>query len=170
MAYLGGQTKISPILFQFLLGTILILSGFSVGMQRKEHRSSIQMTLGHCLIIGAILGGVSGLVGIGGGIFLIPVLYAYNIGSPAQIARIASGFILLNSISGLIGQLSKISNFLFPAEHVLLFCAVGLGALLGTQFHLEKLNKQHLQRISMVLIITVGAKLIWEGWKASNAI
>ena len=170
MAYLGGHTAISPTFFQFLLGTVLILSGFAIGIQRTTLHLPIRMPIGHCLIIGGILGGVSGLVGIGGGIFLIPVLYAYNIGSPAQIARVASGFILLNSISGLLGQFSKVANFLFPAGHILLLFAVGIGALLGTQLHLYKLNKQHLQRISMILIISVGAKLIWEGWMACNAL
>ena len=97
MAYLGGKTEISPAFFQLLLGTVLILSGLAIGIKRDQVSFAIPMTVSHCLIIGSVLGGLAGLAGIGGGIFFIPILYAYNIGPPSQIARIASGFILFNS-------------------------------------------------------------------------
>jgi len=170
MAYLGGQTEISPTFFQLLLGTVLILSGFTVGIKRDQMSFAIPMTFSHCLIIGSILGGLAGLVGIGGGIFLIPILHAYNIEPPSQIARIASGFILFNSISGLIGQIGKIENFLFPFGLILLIISVVIGALLGTQLHLRFLNKNQIKRLSMVLIVGVGCKLLWQAWQSYSGV
>lgn len=170
MAYLGGQTELSPTFFQLLLGTVLIFSGFAIGIRQEQLSFKIPMTMTHCLVIGSILGGLAGLVGIGGGIFLIPILHAYNIESPSQIARIASGFILFNSISGLIGQIGKIENFLLPFGLVLLVISVVIGAILGTQLHLKRLNKSQLKRISMVLIIGVGCKLLWQGWQSYNGV
>ena len=168
MAYLGGQMEISPALFQLLLGTVLIISGFSIGIKRAQISFTIPMTIGHCIIIGSILGGLAGLVGIGGGIFLIPILHTYNI-EPAQIARISSGFILFNSIAGIIGQFGKIDNFLFPFGLMLLVIAVLIGALLGTQLHLKRLSKTHIQRISMILIVGVGCRLLLESWNHFSA-
>ena len=170
MAYLGGQSEISPTFFQLLLGTVLIVSGMAIGIKRDNMKTETPMTTIHCLVIGSILGGLAGLVGIGGGIFLIPILHAYNVGSTSQIARIASGFILFNSISGLVGQFEKVDNFLFPFGMIVLSLSVIIGALIGTQLHLKRLNKHHLQKITMILIVGVGCKLLWQGWQSCNGI
>jgi len=164
MAYLGGQTEIPPALFQILLGMVLILSGIAMGVKREGLSLTYPMTLAHCIVIGGILGGLAGLVGIGGGIFLVPILYAYNIGPPAQIARIASGFIFFNSISGLIGQMNKIENFLFPFSLLPMTVAVVLGALIGTQLHLKVLQRKHVRWVTIFLIEFVAVRILWLTW------
>lgn len=164
MAYLGGQTEIPQAIFQILLGTILIFSGIAMGIQREDLSMPYRMTLTHCIVIGGILGGLAGIIGIGGGIFLIPILYAYNIGSPAQIARIASGFIFFNSISGLIGQVTKVENFLFPFSIIPMTVAVMLGALIGTQLHLKILKRKHVRWVTIFLIEFVAVRILWLVW------
>lgn len=162
MAYLGGRTTVAPEVFQLILGSVLIMSGIAMGRREVEQSTTTTMTTAHCLIIGSILGGLAGLVGIGGGIFLIPILHFYNIGSPAQIGRIASGFIWFNSMAGLMGQHSKLTVFGTSDDVWSLLVAVIFGALLGTQLHLRVLSAKHLKRVSMILIIGVGCRLLWQ--------
>lgn len=111
MAYLGGLLPVGRELFTLLLCVTLLLAGLRLlvshrkyGEDEADYRTP-SVPIG--LSAGAVLGFVSGLVGIGGGIFLAPILYNMRAGTPKQIATTASLFILLNSVAGLAGQLQK---------------------------------------------------------------
>ena len=111
------------------------------------------------IIIGGILGFISGIVGIGGGIFLSPILFLIRAGKPKHVVTTASIFILINSISGISGQLTKdivlaeIQNFWF------LFLAVFIGGQLGNYLNLKIFPAKILVLVTAVLVIFVAAKM-----------
>ena len=111
LAYLGGSLSIEKKLFEILLFLVLAIAGtlllfnFKSYDDKEENYKKIPSIIP--VLIGGILGFVSGVVGIGGGIFLSPILFLLRAGKPKHIVTAASLFILLNSIFGIIGQLSK---------------------------------------------------------------
>ena len=111
LAYIGGSLSIERELFEILLflvlssAGILLLFNFKSYDDKKESYKKINPLVS--ISIGGVLGFISGIVGIGGGIFLSPILFLIRAGRPKYIATTASIFILINSISGIIGQLTK---------------------------------------------------------------
>jgi uncharacterized membrane protein YfcA len=112
-------------------------------------------------VLGGALGLLSGIVGIGGGIYLAPVLYLLRWGSSHAIAGTCAVFILVNSISGLGGQLVKsgaeAADIL--AAHWLLLPAVVGGGLLGSLLTVRKVGKTALRILTALLILFVAAQL-----------
>ncbi len=113
MAYLGGRIAISKNLFLILLGISLLAAGSRLLFAKKlaanvDSTNIDQVRIwGRALPIGGVLGFLSGVVGIGGGIFLAPAMYLLKLGRPIQIAAASSFYIFVNSLAGLIGQLTK---------------------------------------------------------------
>lgn len=111
MAYLGGSLPIEKDTFTLLLFISLFVAGLRLLLQHRSYDDdpgnykAIFAWLGIC--IGAVLGFLAGVTGLGGGIFLAPVLYNLRAAPPKQIAATASLFILVNSVAGLLGQLQK---------------------------------------------------------------
>ena len=114
-AFIGASISIEKNLFEILLFFILILAG----------------------IIGSIIGFVSGLVGIGGGIFLSPILFLLKAGYPKHITSTASLFILVNSIFGIGGQLTKDIVFNEFLNYWPLFIAVLIGGQIGSFLNIK---------------------------------
>jgi len=108
MAYIGGSLPIEKQLFEILLFLVLATAGalllfnFKSYDDREESYRKISTFIS--ILIGGLLGFISGIVGIGGGIFLSPILFLLRAGRPKHIVSTASLFILINSISGIIGQ------------------------------------------------------------------
>jgi uncharacterized membrane protein YfcA len=111
MAWLGGRISVSETVFVGLLGLTLLLTAAFLLTKRLRQPSALSVVPRRDwqwgIPAGAGIGLVSGMVGVGGGIFLAPLLYLMRQGSPRRIAALASGFILLNSSAGLAGQLMK---------------------------------------------------------------
>ena len=111
LAYIGGSLPVEKKLFEILLFLVLAIAGilllfnFKSYDDKDESYKKIPPIIS--VFIGGILGFISGVVGIGGGIFLSPILFLLRSGIPKHIVTAASLFILLNSIFGIIGQLSK---------------------------------------------------------------
>ena len=110
-------------------------------------------------LIGVILGFVSGIVGIGGGIFLSPILYFFKAAKPKHIATVASLFILINSIFGLIGQLSKNQNLFELKDFLYLLLAVLIGGQIGNFLNLKLLSSKILALITSLLVIFVAVRM-----------
>ena len=161
--FYGASIQITKELFEILLFIILIVAGFLLFLESKSFNNSkikireIPKILS--FIIGSIIGLISGIVGIGGGIFLSPILFLMKAGYPKQIATTASLFILINSIFGVAGQLTKdiVSNeFLnfWP-----LFLAVFIGGQFGNFLNIKFLSNKTLALITSILVIFVAIRM-----------
>ena len=109
-----------------------ILLLFKFKSYNEDEKSYKKIPIIISIIIGAILGFISGVVGIGGGIFLSPILFLIKAGKPKHIVTAASLFILINSVSGIIGQLTKNEILNQVASYWFLFLIVLIGCLLYT--------------------------------------
>ena len=170
-AWIGGRLPISEILFVGLLGVALLLSGLRLLLQREfvlethERRSISGWQSG---LIGGAIGLLSGLVGIGGGIFLAPVLYSLRWNTPRKIAAACSLFILVNSVAGLSGQVMKLSDseiLSLAIPYWPLLPAVFLGGHIGSWMASKHFDPIILKRLTAALILYVAARLLlrWLG-------
>ena len=165
-AWVGGRLPISETLFIGLLGVTLFLAGLRLlFVKLREHGNETRPThMPLAVLIGTVLGGLAGLVGIGGGIFLAPVLYGLKWGKPRQIAAACSFFILVNSIAGLFGQMLKFQdqNILDQIPtYIPLILAVFVGGQIGAWLSSKKLNPILLKRITACLILVAAVRLLW---------
>lgn len=167
MALLGGLTPIKQPLFTAVLGLSLLVAGALLLLQREpkiEVKSKAPNRFADAAIGGGI-GYLSGLVGIGGGIFLAPVLHLMRWGEARQIAATASFFILVNSLSGLVGQSIKLGNNdsfgdLLPFWP--LAVAVLIGGQIGSWAGVKLLPQVLVRRATGVLIVYVAGQLLWK--------
>ena len=172
-AWLGGRVPISEALFVGLLGTALLVSGLYLAFERAP--KDIPATEGASRQVfvpyatGAAIGLLSGLVGIGGGIFLAPVLYFMKWGTPRQIAAASSLFILANSISGLAGQIMKLQDtdvLHLALPYWPLFPLVIVGGQIGSWLASRKLEPAIVKRLTAILLLYVAARLLISSFPA----
>lgn len=162
LAYLGGLWPIRQEVFFILLGATLVMVSILLWLQPEKNASFSNTkynTVSFKIIIGGALGLLSGLVGIGGGIFLSPILHFIRWDEAKKISAVASFFILVNSISGLIGQLQQRSAldwaFIWP-----LLLVVLIGGQIGSRLGAQKFNPVYVKRITAVLILVAGSKIL----------
>ena len=166
LAYIGGSLPIEKSLFEILLFLVLSVAGIFLLMNFKsyddktESYKKISTTIS--VIIGGILGFVSGVVGIGGGIFLSPILFLIRAGKPKHIVTTASLFILINSISGIFGQLTKNSVFDEVINYWYLFLAVLVGGQIGNFLNLKIFPTRTLSLVTAILVIFVAIRMSFK--------
>lgn len=171
-AFLGGYLDISETLFIGLLGFSLLAAGTRMLWPEKKikdvSKSIINQYYFFPPIIGAALGMLAGLVGIGGGIFLAPVLHLLRWDGAKKIAATCSIFILVNSLAGLIGQMMKLSDTESLGNilgYWLLFPAVLIGGQIGSYMGAKRLNPSTLRFLTALLILYVSARLLFRWWE-----
>lgn len=165
-AWLGGRMPVSQTLFVGLLAASLIVAGLTMLVQPQpaaEKPSAPTAPISwHEPTIGATLGLLAGITGIGGGIFLAPVLHLLRWGRPRAIAGTCALFIFVNSISGLLGQTAKNGPAALVDQiggHWLLFPAVALGGIAGSMTGSTRLKPRHLAVLTAILVLAVGGQL-----------
>jgi uncharacterized protein len=165
-AFLGGRIPIAKELFLALAALSLGIAGVRLlfvgkGVKRADPPTgAVLWSAG--LGAGGIFGFVGGLVGIGGGIFLAPLLYFLRWGEAREIAAMSSFFIFVNSFSGLLGQFQK-SGFTYDIGLMLpLGGAVLLGGQIGTRLSIGHLSPKVLQRITALLVLWVAGGIVWK--------
>jgi len=163
LAYIGGKFQITKEFFQILLFFCLMISGLLILLQASQYKLKNQIIkkipFFVAVIIGAGIGFVSGVVGIGGGIILSPILFNLKAAQPKQIAIAASLFILINSISGFLGQIQKLDNLLQLQPYFYLLLAVLLGGQLGNFLNIKILKPHILAILTSILVIFVALSL-----------
>ena len=168
LAYLGGLTPIKQSTFLMLLGLSLIAAGFALFVPRAADSAAEPAPLARWMPLAvAPLGYLAGLVGIGGGIFLAPLLHSTRWAGTRAIAATTSLFILINSLSGLVGQLSKNGVATFGealGDALPLLIAVVLGGQLGSLLALRWLPERVIRMLTAALTIWAGGQLLYRQW------
>jgi uncharacterized protein len=162
-AFFGASMTVTKELFEILLFVILIIAGIFLLIESKSFNddqikiNSIPKIIS--VLIGSIIGFTSGIIGIGGGIFLSPILFLMKAGYPKQIATTASLFILINSIFGVVGQLTKDIVFDEFLNFWPLFIAVLIGGQIGNFLNIKFLSGKTLAIITSLLVIFVAIRM-----------
>ena len=162
-AFIGGTLIINKEIFEILLFLVLSIAGILLLINNKSYsdKNFIIKKLGFFIsvLIGSILGIISGIVGIGGGIFLSPILFLLKADEPKKIITTASLFILVNSVSGILGQLTKEVIFNEIMLYWPLFTAVLIGGLLGNFLNLKIFSSRVLALTTSLLVIFVAVRM-----------
>lgn len=162
-AWLGGQLPIGETLFVGLLAISLLVAGLLMLWQPYWKREAVAARRARWIepVAGGVLGFLAGVVGIGGGIFLAPLLYLLRWGAPRAIAATCAAFILVNSIAGLAGQASKGLGAAgaVMADHAALFPAVVVGGFIGSGFGAKRIDPKWVRVLTALLILYVAIRL-----------
>ena len=162
-AFIGGSIEIDKNIFEIILFIVLAVAGLLLLFNFKAYgnHSKIYKSLPifFSIPIGIILGFVSGIVGIGGGIFLSPILYLLKAANPNHITTTVSLFILINSIFGIFGQITKDINLHEITNYLYLLIAVFVGGQIGNFLNIKIIPTRILALITSLLVIFVAARM-----------
>ena len=163
LAYVGGSLPIEKRLFEVLLFIVLATSGilllFNFKSYDDKEKSYKKIPISISIFIGGILGFISGVVGIGGGIFLSPILFLMRADRPKNIVTMASLFILINSIFGIFGQLTKNLILTEIQNYWYLLAAVLIGGQIGNFLNLKIFPTRILALVTAFLVIFVAFRI-----------
>lgn len=163
MAFLGGYLKISQSLFFILLGISLLIAAITMLMNIKNSDIAAPIYKKNVLrdaFFGGSIGLLSGMVGIGGGIFLAPLLYITKWDTSKKIAATASIFILVNSISGVVGQFNNLEFFINYELTSALVMSVFIGGQIGSRVGAQLASPLFLKRATAVLIAYIAYTIL----------
>lgn len=165
MAFIGGRIPVSKEFFLILLGVCLFLIAVRlllINRGTKDYSEYKMPRTSVALLLGAVLGLVAGMVGIGGGIFLAPLLLHLRWGLPKQIAATAALFILLNSLSGLAGQFVKGTSMIDLLDYWPLFLSVFIGGQIGSRIGSgQVLSHRTVKDLTALLILFVSLRIFY---------
>ena len=171
MAWFGGTVPIQRETFVMLLGISLLGAGIAMWFQAPDSKASppgsplVNWFVG--LPVGAAFGFLSGMVGIGGGIFLAPCLHLLRLADPKRIAATSSFFIMVNSIAGLVGQTMKqgtTAHLERLTDYVWLAVAVFVGGQIGSRVGTEALSGPVVKRLTALLVLYVAGRLLYASF------
>ena len=163
LAYIGGSLPIEEKLFEIILFLVLAAAGILLLINFRSYddieSSYRKIPLPFSILIGGILGFISGIMGIGGGIFLSPILFLMRAARPKHIVTIASLFILINSIFGIIGQLTKNDILVEVLNYWYLLTAVLIGGQIGNFLNLKIFPTRILALMTAFLVLFVAIRM-----------
>ncbi|MFO1491764.1 MAG: sulfite exporter TauE/SafE family protein [Kiritimatiellia bacterium] len=161
-ALIGGVWPLRQDVFLGVLGLALVLAGTAILVRRCESDPGPPPGRSVAVAAGAGLGLLSGLVGIGGGVFLAPLMLWRRWGTAKQVAATCAFFILANSLAGLAGQWLKLRTLAPLASHWPLFIAVVAGGQLGSLLGSGPLPQPAVRRLTAVLVLVAGLRVLWK--------
>jgi uncharacterized protein len=166
-AFVGGALPVSKTVFFALLGSSLLIAGLLLLFQREVVDAGERVARYRVVgpLIALPIGLLSGVVGIGGGIFLAPILHLIGWDRAKRVAASASVFILVNSLAGLAGQLTKLDDaetLRQVASFWPLALAVLIGGQIGSRIGVQVIAPAWLRRLTAVLILFVAGQLLWR--------
>ena len=159
-AYLGGRINLPPQYYKPLVGLFLLFAAYKAFFTAKQRSDDLVQAPRWPILctVGAALGFLSGLTGVGGGVFLSPLMLMLNWAPIRTISGTAAGFILVNSIAGLAGLLSSTPQTLDGIEWWVL--AVIVGGYLGAEFGSHRFSTTTIQKLLAGTLLIAGIKLL----------
>jgi uncharacterized membrane protein YfcA len=159
-AFIGGTIEVDATIYKKTLAVLLIFAILKMlNVFGKESDRIKQVKLWQGLVVGGFIGFFSGLIGIGGGIILTPLILLLHWGEMKEAAAVSALFIWVNSVAGLVGQLS--SGVTIKKESFLLIAIALVGGVLGGYYGSKKINNQRLRYILAFVLIIACAKLFF---------
>jgi uncharacterized protein len=161
MAFLGGYTSLGPKYFKLIAGLFLVVASFLLLIRtyyKPPKTSTKQMPFAYGLIGGSFIGLISGLIGVGGGVFLSPIIILANWTSVKKASGVAALFILCNSIAGLAGHIVALNILEFNIIYWII--AVVIGGLLGSFLGTIKFNNKIIITCLFLVLLTAGLKFL----------
>ena len=160
LAFLGGLIEVDASIYKKILGILLIFAILKMlNIFGKESSYIKELKLWQGLIVGAVIGFFSGLIGIGGGIILTPVILLFHWGKMKEAAAVSALFIWVNSAAGLTGQIS--SGVIISNQSFILVAFALVGGFLGSYYGSKKFNNKKLRRLLAIVLIIAAIKLIF---------
>jgi uncharacterized protein len=163
LAFVGGAITLPGHWYKILVGVVLIYAAWQLWRSARageELREVREPPLGLAMAVGALLGFLSGLTGVGGGIFLSPLLLLTGWAGTKQTSAVAAPFILVNSIAGLAGGFTVQAASL-PAQIWVLAVAVLIGGWLGAEYGSRRFTNPFIRRLLAVVLAVAGAKMLF---------
>lgn len=157
-AFVGGHLNLPAHLFKVILGVVLLYSALRFFMHSRQAVRIDEPPRLQALASGAAIGFVSGLTGTGGGIFLTPLLLFMGWAEPKRAAAVSALFVLMNSISGLAGNLAATKSL--PPFIIPLLIAAALGGTLGSYIGSRRIQPDVIKKLLALVLLIAGLKLI----------
>jgi len=158
-AFIGGFITVDAGLYKKILAILLLFSVIKLlGVKFQTKESIAKQNIYLSLLIGTAIGLFSGMIGIGGGIILSPIILLLHWGNMKETAAISALFIFVNSLAGLAGLFSK--GFEFKSEMLLMLLPALIGGLAGSYLGAKKFNCLILNKILAVVLIIAAVKLV----------
>lgn len=160
-AFVGGTLSLPLVVYKPIIGAALLLAAWHVFAHAKRVDNEVlnEVSKPVLLGVGASLGLLSGLTGIGGGVFLSPLLLFFKWDETKVISGVAAAFILVNSIAGLVGVLLK--SPLLPSALPYWAVAAVLGGLIGAEYGSRKLANPSIRKLLALVLLLAGSKMIF---------
>ena len=158
-AFLGGMITLPTNVYKILLGIVLLFAAFRLAWSFSKDVDPVPPKIWIALICGAAMGLLSGLVGVGGGIFLTPLLLLMNWSETKTAAGISALFILVNSASGLLGNYQQVSAL--PSDVWFWIAAAVAGGIVGSLLGSRKFDSLVLRRVLAAVLLFAALKLIF---------
>jgi len=164
LSFLGGLIEVQPFIYYTILAAFILFSIVKLaGLISTHHQHSIQNVNPYlAVVIGGLIGFMSGLIGIGGGIILTPILLFLNWASIKQAAAVSALFIWVNSAAGLFGQLQQ-NIELPPITWVLVLLAI-MGGFLGSYLGASKISDRWVKSVLIAVLLIAFGKLLNSIW------
>ena len=157
-AYLGGLVKLPTQSHRILLGVVLLFAAVRLAMRQREHELRPRPPALLLVVIGIFFGFLAGVTGVGGGIFLSPLLILARWQEPRRTAGASAVFILVNSVAGLAGHLSAGGSV--PAVALPLTAVALVGGLVGSWLGARRLVPIAIRRVLAAVLVVAGGKLL----------
>ena len=159
LAFVGGMIHLPTNVYKIILGAVLVFAAFRLAINLKGDEDVREPPIVWGLLIGAVIGLLSGLVGVGGGIFLTPVLLLARWSETKTAAGVSAMFILVNSISGLAGNFRQAMELSSDVRFWIV--AAVAGGIIGSTLGSRRFNSLTLRRVLALVLVFAGIKLIF---------
>jgi hypothetical protein len=160
-AFIGGLMQVSDRAYQIMLALVLVIAAARLGLVLPERQNSSERTelhVGLALLVGAALGAISGTIGVGGGIFLSPLMILMNWAGTKQTAATSACFIVVNSAAGLMGRAMR--QGIEVGSLLPLVVAAAIGGFAGSYLGAKRLSGLNLRRLLAIVLVIAAVKLI----------